>query len=74
MLANKAWLLNMMDGWQLKFMLRIAAISRLILVPFVIFEHSSLRQKHLLLVDRYWCLILALPRMQAGDRICGRNS
>ena len=46
-----------------KLILRIAALSRLILAPFVIFEHSSRRQKHLTLVDRYWRLILALPRM-----------
>lgn len=46
-----------------KMILRIAALSRLILAPFVIFEHSSRRQKHLTLVDRYWRLILALPRM-----------
>lgn len=46
-----------------KLILRIAALSRLILAPFAIFEHSSRRQKHLTLVDRYWRLILALPRM-----------
>jgi GT2 family glycosyltransferase len=46
-----------------KLILRIAALSRLILAPFVIFEHRSRRQKHLKLVDRYWRLILALPRM-----------
>ena len=54
-------------GWSAaqiyKLILRIAALSRLILAPFVIFEHSSRRQKHLTLVDRYWRLILALPRM-----------
>jgi len=46
-----------------KMILRIAALSRLLLAPFVIFEHSTRRQKHLTLVDRYWRLILALPRM-----------
>lgn len=46
-----------------KLILRIAALSRLILAPFVIFEHSSLRQKHLTLVDRYWRLVLALRGM-----------
>ena len=54
-------------GWSAaqiyKLILRIAALSRLILAPFVIFEHSSRRQKHLTLVDRYWRLILALPGM-----------
>lgn len=54
-------------GWSAvqihKLILTIAALSRLILAPFVIFEHSSRRQKHLTLVDRYWRLILALPRM-----------
>jgi len=55
------------NGWSAaqtyQVILRIAALSRLILAPFVIFEHSSRRQKHLTLVDRYWRLILALPRM-----------
>jgi N-acetylglucosaminyl-diphospho-decaprenol L-rhamnosyltransferase len=46
-----------------KLILRIAALARLMLAPFVIFEHASRRQKHLTLVDRYWRLILALPRM-----------
>lgn len=46
-----------------KLILRIAALSRLALTPFVIFEHSSAREKHLSLVDRYWRLILALHRM-----------
>lgn len=46
-----------------KLILRMAALSRLILAPFAIFEHSSRRQEHLTLVDRYWRLILALPRM-----------
>ena len=46
-----------------KLILTIAALSRLILAPFVIFEHSARRQQHLTLVDRYWRLILALPRM-----------
>lgn len=54
-------------GWSAaqlyKLILGIAALSRLILAPFVIFEHSSRRQKHLTLVDRYWRLILALHRM-----------
>jgi len=46
-----------------KLILRMAALSRIMLAPFVIFEHSSRRQKHLTLLDRYWRLILALPRM-----------
>jgi hypothetical protein len=46
-----------------KSILRVAALSRLILAPFAIFEHSSRRQKHLTLVDHYWRLILALPGM-----------
>ena len=46
-----------------KLILRIAAFSRLMLAPFVLFKHSSRRQKYLTLVDRYWRLILALPRM-----------
>ena len=54
-------------GWSAaliyKLILRIAALSRLILAPFVIFEHSSRRHRHLTLVDRYWRLILALPGM-----------
>jgi GT2 family glycosyltransferase len=54
-------------GWSAaqiyKLILRIAALSRLILAPFVIFERSSSRQKHLTLVDRYWRLILALSKM-----------
>jgi GT2 family glycosyltransferase len=54
-------------GWSAaqiyKLILMIAALSRLLLAPFVIFEHSSRRQKHLTLVDRYWRLILALPSM-----------
>jgi len=54
-------------GWSAgqiyKLILRIAALSRIILAPFVIFEHASRRQKHLTLVDRYWRLVLALPRM-----------
>jgi len=54
-------------GWSAaqiyKLILRIAALSRLILATFVIFEHSSRRQKHLTLADRYWRLILALSRM-----------
>jgi GT2 family glycosyltransferase len=55
------------NGWLAaqiyKLILRIAALSRLMLAAFVIFEHVSRRQKHLTLVDRYWRLILALPRM-----------
>ena len=46
-----------------KSILRIAALSRLMLAPFAIFEHSSRRQKHFTLVDRYWRLVLALPGM-----------
>jgi GT2 family glycosyltransferase len=55
------------DGWlaarAYKLILIIAALSRLVLAPFVFFEHSSRRQKHLRLVDGYWQLVLALPRM-----------
>ena len=54
-------------GWSAaqiyKLILRIAALSRLILAPFVLFERSSRRQRHLTLVDRYWRLMLALPKM-----------
>jgi N-acetylglucosaminyl-diphospho-decaprenol L-rhamnosyltransferase len=54
-------------GWSAaqiyKLILRIAALSRIILAPFVIFEHPSRGQKRRTLVDRYWRLILALPRM-----------
>jgi GT2 family glycosyltransferase len=46
-----------------KLILRLAALSRIILAPFVIFEHSSRRRRHLTLVDRYWRLVLALPEM-----------
>lgn len=46
-----------------KLILRLAALSRLLLAPFVIFEHSSRRRKHITLVDRYWRLVLALPQM-----------
>src|SRR6266511_455599 len=55
------------NGWSAaqiyKLILMIAALSRLVLAPFVFFEHSSRRQKHLTLVDRYRRLVLALPRM-----------
>jgi hypothetical protein len=46
-----------------KLILMIAALSRLILAPFVLFEQSSRRQKHRTLVHRYWRLVLALIRM-----------
>jgi len=46
-----------------KLILRIAALSRLVLAPFVIFERSPRRQKHLTLVDCYWRLVMALPGM-----------
>ena len=55
------------NGWLAaqiyKLILMIAAVSRLVLAPFVFFEHSSRRQKHLTLVDRYRRLVLALPGM-----------
>jgi hypothetical protein len=55
------------NGWLAaqiyKLILMIAALSRLVLSPFVFFEHSSRRQKHLTLVDRYRRLVLALPGM-----------
>jgi hypothetical protein len=54
-------------GWSAaqvyKLILMIAALSRLALAPFVFFEHSPSRRKHLTLVDRYRHLVLALPRM-----------
>jgi hypothetical protein len=54
-------------GWLVtqvyKSILRTAALLRLMLAPFILFEDSSRRQKHLTLVDRYWRLVLALPRM-----------
>ena len=54
-------------GWSsvqiYKLILMIAALSRLVLTPFVFFEHSSLRKKHLTLADRYRHLVLALPGM-----------
>jgi hypothetical protein len=43
--------------------LRLAALSRLVLAPLVIFEQSARRQRHLILVNRYWRLVLALPGM-----------
>jgi GT2 family glycosyltransferase len=46
-----------------KSILAIAALARLVLTPFVFFEHSSLRQRHLTLADRYRRLVLALPGM-----------
>lgn len=55
------------DGWPAtqiyKAILMSAALSRLLLAPFAIFEHPVRRQKHLTLVDRYRRLLLALPRM-----------
>ncbi|SRR6266496_936802 len=55
------------NGWSAaqiyKLILMIAALSRLIFAPFVFFEHSSRRQKHLTLVDHYRRLVLALPKM-----------
>lgn len=55
------------DGWLAvqiyKLILMIASLSRLVLTPFTFFEHSSRRQKHLTLADRYRRLVLALPRM-----------
>ena len=54
-------------GWSAaqiyKLILMIAALSRLVLSPIVLFEHSSRRQRHLTLVDRYRRLVLALPGM-----------
>jgi GT2 family glycosyltransferase len=46
-----------------KLILMLAALSRLVLAPFIFFEHASRRQKHLTLADRYRRLVLALPRM-----------
>ena len=55
------------NGWSAaqiyKLILMIAALSRLVLSPIVLFEHSSRRQRHLTLVDRYRRLVLALPGM-----------
>jgi GT2 family glycosyltransferase len=54
-------------GWSAaqiyKVILRLAALSRLVLAPLVIFEQSARRQRHLILVNRYWRLVLALPGM-----------
>jgi GT2 family glycosyltransferase len=54
-------------GWSAaqfyKLILLTATLSRLVLAPFVFFERSSRRQKHLALVDRYRRLIMALPGM-----------
>jgi len=47
-----------------KLILMIAALSRLILAPFIAFEHSSHRQTRLSLVHRYRRLLLALPKMR----------
>jgi hypothetical protein len=46
-----------------KLILRIAALSRILMAPLVVFEHSSRRQKHLTLVNRYWHLVWALSGM-----------
>jgi GT2 family glycosyltransferase len=46
-----------------KLIVRVVAVSRLLLAFFVIFERPSRRQKHLSLVYRYWRLLLALPSM-----------
>ena len=46
-----------------KMILMLAALSRLVLAPFAFFEHSSRREQHLVLADRYRRLVLALPRM-----------
>jgi GT2 family glycosyltransferase len=43
--------------------LMMAALSRIFLAPFVLFESSSHRKKHLTLVDRYWRLVQELPDM-----------
>jgi N-acetylglucosaminyl-diphospho-decaprenol L-rhamnosyltransferase len=52
-----------------KLILMIAAFSRLILAPFVIFEPASRRRQHLTLVDRYLRLIVALPGMSGAFRL-----
>jgi GT2 family glycosyltransferase len=49
--------------WIYKLILRIAALSRLMLAPLAIFVQTSHRQRHFTLMDRYWRLILALPGM-----------
>ena len=46
-----------------RLILMIAALSRIILAPFVFLKNSSHRKKHLTLIDQYWRLILALPGM-----------
>ena len=46
-----------------KWILMIAALSRLGLAPFIFFEHASRRQEHLALAERYRRLVLALPGM-----------
>lgn len=54
-------------GWSAaqvyKLILMIAAFARILLAPFVFFERSSSRRKHLSLLDRYRRLILALKGM-----------
>lgn len=49
--------------WIYKLILRIAALSRLVLAPLAIFAQTSHRQKRFTLMDRYWRLIRALPGM-----------
>jgi GT2 family glycosyltransferase len=46
-----------------KLVLRLAALTRLILSPFALLGQSSRRQKFLTLVDHYWRLVLALSGM-----------
>jgi GT2 family glycosyltransferase len=46
-----------------RLILIIAALSRIILAPLVLFEGSSQRQKHVILMHRYWRLVLALTSM-----------
>jgi GT2 family glycosyltransferase len=46
-----------------KLILIIAALSRLVLVPLVVFERSTRRHIHIALADRYRRLVVALPRM-----------
>jgi GT2 family glycosyltransferase len=44
-----------------KLILMISTLARLILVPFVFFENSARRRKHLILANRYWRLLLVIP-------------
>jgi GT2 family glycosyltransferase len=46
-----------------KLILLIASLSRVLLAPFTLIEHPSLRQRHLTLAVRYLRLLVSLPGM-----------